>query len=91
MLSRLTSKRLWYFPRYDETAAEDVGRELLSKETFAQARKEYQPATGNYAPPYHAGFTLRKPNERALLKIWHIGFGPKHFLWHCMCVADPNL
>jgi hypothetical protein len=59
-----------------ETAAEYVGRKLLSSEAFAQARKEYQGATANYAPPYHAGFTLRKPDERALLEIWHIGYGP---------------
>jgi hypothetical protein len=72
-----------------ESAAEYVGRKLLSKETFAQARKEYQRATANYAPPYHASFTLRKPNERALLEIWHIGYGPN--VSYGLCVTDPNL
>ena len=72
-----------------ETAAEYVGRKLLSPEAFAQARKEYQRATANYAPPYHAGFTLRKPDERALLEIWHIGYGPN--VSYGLCVTHPNL
>jgi hypothetical protein len=33
-------------------------------------------------------FTLRKANERALLEIWHIGFGSN--ISYGMCVADPN-
>lgn len=56
-----------------ETGAEYVGRKLLSPKVFARARQEYQRATANYAPAYHAGFTLRKPQERALLEFWHIG------------------
>ena len=71
-----------------ETAAEYVGRKLLSPEAFAQARKEYQRATANYAPAHHAGFTLRKPNECALLEIWHIGYGPN--ITYGLCVADSN-
>ena len=51
-----------------ETAAEYVGRKLLSPEAFAQARKEYQRATANYAPPYQPPFTLRKPDESPLLE-----------------------
>ena len=34
-------------------------------------------------------FTLRKPDERALLEIWHIGYGPN--ITYGLCVADPNL
>jgi hypothetical protein len=49
---------------YPETAAEYVGRELLSQELFARARKEYQEVTRNYAPAYYPDFlgkfTLRK-------------------------------
>jgi hypothetical protein len=71
-----------------EIAAEYVGRKLLSKEAFSQARKEYQRATANYASPYHAGFTLHKPDERPLLEILHIGFGPN--ISYGMCAADPN-
>ena len=69
-----------------ETAAEYIGHKLLSPEAFAQARKEYQRATANYAPAHHAGFTLRKPNECSLLEIWHIGFGPN--ITYGLCVAD---
>jgi len=61
---------------------------LLSPEAFAKARQEYQRATANYAPPYHAGFTLHKPDERALLEIWHIGYGPH--ITCGLCVADPK-
>jgi hypothetical protein len=64
------------------------GRKLLSPEAFAQARKECQRATANYAPAHHAGFTLRKPNECALLEIWHIGYGPN--ITYGLCVADSN-
>jgi hypothetical protein len=49
-----------------ETAAEYVGRKLLSHELFARARKEYQEVTRNCAPAHHAGFTLRKPDEGAV-------------------------
>jgi hypothetical protein len=49
-----------------QTAAEYVGRKPLSPEAFAKAGQEYQRATANYAPPYRAGFTLRKPDERRL-------------------------
>jgi hypothetical protein len=34
-------------------------------------------------------FTLCKPNEGALLEIWHIGYGPN--ITYGLCVADPNL
>ena len=51
---------------YPETAAEYVGRKLLSHELFARARKEYQEVTRNCAPAHHAGFTLRKPDEGAV-------------------------
>jgi hypothetical protein len=37
----------------------------------------------------HAGFTLRRPHERALLEIWHIGYGPN--VSYGLCVTDPNL
>ena len=57
-----------------QTGAKYVSRKLLSQEVFAQARKEFERATANYASPYHAGFTLRKPDERHLLNIWPIGF-----------------
>ena len=45
-----------------ETAAEYVGRKLLSPEAFAQARKEYQRATGNSSDRrrYHSSFAARK-------------------------------
>ena len=37
---------------YDpETAAGYVGRKLFSREVFAHARREYQRASANYAPP----------------------------------------
>src|SRR5215468_10425769 len=71
-----------------ETAAEYVGRNLLSPEAFAKARQEYQRATANYAPAHHAGFTQPKPDESPLLEIWHIGFGPN--VSYGLCVADPN-
>ena len=71
-----------------ETAAEYVGRKLLLPDAIAQARKQYQRATANYAPAHHAGFTLRKPNESALLEIWHIGYGPN--ITYGLCVADSN-
>jgi hypothetical protein len=72
-----------------ETAAEYVGRKLLSQEVFAQARQEYKRVTANYTPPYHAPFTRRKPDERALLEIWHISYGPN--VSYLLCVTDPNL
>jgi hypothetical protein len=66
--------------RDPQTAAEYVGRKLLSKEAFAQARKEYQRATANYAsahcPEFLGKFTVRKPDEYPLLEIWHLGLGP---------------
>jgi len=34
-------------------------------------------------------FTLRKPDERALLEICHIGYGPN--VTYGLCVGDPNL
>jgi hypothetical protein len=34
-------------------------------------------------------FTLRKPGERPLLEIWHIGYGPN--VSYGLCVTDPNL
>jgi hypothetical protein len=34
-------------------------------------------------------FTLGKPDERALLEIWHIGSGPN--ITYGICVIDPNL
>ena len=33
-------------------------------------------------------FTLHKPDERPLLEIWHIGFGPN--ITYGLCVADSN-
>ena len=72
-----------------QTGAEYVGRKLLSQELFAQARQEYQRVIANYALPLHAGFTLRKPDEYALLEIWHIGYGPN--VSYGLCVTDPNL
>ena len=32
-------------------------------------------------------FTLRKPGERPLLEIWHIGYGPN--ISYGICVAEP--
>jgi hypothetical protein len=71
-----------------QTGAKYVSRKLLSQEVFARARKEFERATANYASTYHAGFTLRKPDERHLLNIWPIGFAPN--ISYGMCVADPN-
>jgi hypothetical protein len=63
-----------------ETAAEYVGRKLLSHEVFAQARNEYERVTVNYAPVHYprflGKFTMRKPDEYPLLEIWHLGLGP---------------
>ena len=47
---------------------EYVGRKLLSREVFAQARQEYQRATANYAsahyPEFLGKFTVRNPGLR---------------------------
>jgi hypothetical protein len=71
-----------------QTAAEYVGRKLLSREAFAQACQEYQHATANYAsahPPEFLGkFTVRKPNEYPLLEIWHLGLGPNFSDGYCV-------
>lgn len=66
-----------------ETAAEYVGRKLLSQEAFRQARQECEQATANYAsahyPQFLDKFTVRKPDEYPLLEIWHLGLGPNVF------------
>jgi hypothetical protein len=63
-----------------QTASEYVGRKLFSRQVFAQARKEYQRATANYASAHYpeslGKFTVRKPDEYPLLEIWHLGLGP---------------
>ena len=63
-----------------ETAAEYVGRKLLSPEAFAQARKEYQRATGNSSDRrrYHSSFAARKTDaqgSRRLLRCAGDGAG----------------
>jgi hypothetical protein len=39
-----------------QTAAEYVGRKLLSQELFRQARQEYEQATANYASAHYPEF-----------------------------------
>jgi hypothetical protein len=68
--------------------AEYVARKLPSQETFAQARKEFERATWNYAsirPPDDIGrFTVRRPDEYPLLEIWHLGLGPNISGGYCV-------
>jgi hypothetical protein len=40
----------------------------------------------DYPNSHYAGFTLRKPDERPLLEIWHIGYGPN--ISYGTCVAE---
>ena len=71
-----------------ETAAEYVGRKLLSQEAFRQARQECEQATANYAsahyPQFLDKFTVRKPDEYPPLEIWHLGLGPNVSDGYCV-------